>query len=318
MAEMSVAKSVMRVPEALYAYYRRCQVFRRNGAQCKAPAEKGSRICHAHAGQLAMAVRRERECRAVLAEAVAEMRRRGRPDCEMADLLTDFKGIQVTTAVMARALIKGAIDCKTAGQMVVHLQTFSKLLWQIHRKTKSTTEARRHGEKQGSPQICADERRLGKPKTRKDLPLIHTDLKKLPKAKSLPRIHADGADWTELLWKIHRKERKEKHISPQICTDERRLSKPKERGYHRAHREAQRTRALTTKDTKKHEGLPQICADERRLSKPKETMPLLMAVPKNLYRERAANCDGAKVLPFEASAFRDRSWAHGPPKSKAA
>src|SRR5690349_24364287 len=83
-------------PEARYAYYRRCQVFRRNGEQCKAPAEKGSHICHAHAGQLAMAVRRERELRAVLAEAVAEMRRRGKPEFEPVDLFMDFKGIQVT------------------------------------------------------------------------------------------------------------------------------------------------------------------------------------------------------------------------------
>jgi hypothetical protein len=120
---------VERVPEARYSYYRRCQVFRRTGKQCKAPAETGSHICHAHAGQLATAVRRERERRAVLAEAVAEMRRRGKPECEMADLFTDFKGIQVTSAAMARALIDGRIDCKTAGQMVVHLQTCSKLLW---------------------------------------------------------------------------------------------------------------------------------------------------------------------------------------------
>jgi len=82
MAEMGVMEDTMRVPEARYAYYRRCQVFRRNGEQCKAPAEKGSYICHAHAGQLAMAVRRERERRAVLAEAVAEMRRRGKPEFE--------------------------------------------------------------------------------------------------------------------------------------------------------------------------------------------------------------------------------------------
>ena len=61
----------------------------------------------------------------------------------------------------------GRIDCKTAGQMVVHLQTLSKLLWQIHRKER---------------------------KGRKDLPLIHadnTDLKRLPNLKPLPRIHAD-------------------------------------------------------------------------------------------------------------------------------
>jgi hypothetical protein len=124
----SVAAEPGRIPEARYTYYRRCRVFRRNGEQCKAPAEKGSYICHAHAGQLALAVRRERERRAVLAEAVAEMRRKGRPEFEMADLFMDFKGIQVTLAKMAQALIDGRIDCKTAGRLVVQLQTASKLL----------------------------------------------------------------------------------------------------------------------------------------------------------------------------------------------
>jgi hypothetical protein len=122
-----------RVPEARYAYYQRCQIFRKGGEQCKAPAEKGALICHAHAGQLAMAVRRERERRAVLEEAVAEMRRRGRPEFEAKDLFMDFKGIQVTVAKMSQALIDGRIDCKTAGQLVVQLQTASKLLWLYHR-----------------------------------------------------------------------------------------------------------------------------------------------------------------------------------------
>jgi len=149
------APTAARVPEARYAYYRRCQVFRRGGEQCKAPAEKGSLICYAHDGQLATAVRRERERRAVLEEAVAQMRRRGRPDCEMADLFMDFKGINVTLAVMAQALIDGRIDCKTAGRLVVQLQTVSKLLWILHRKGR---EGRK--EKQVLPQICADERRL--------------------------------------------------------------------------------------------------------------------------------------------------------------
>ncbi len=75
----------------------------------------------------------------------------------MADLLTDFKGIQVTIAVMAQALIDGRIDCKTAGRLVVELQTMSKLLWMAHCK---------------------------KPKT---LPLINaddTDLKKSPGVKA--------------------------------------------------------------------------------------------------------------------------------------
>ncbi len=159
-----------RVPEERYAYYRRCQVFRRSGEQCKAPAEKDAHICYAHAGQRAMALRRERERRAVLAEAVAEMRHKGRPEFEMADLLMDFKGIQVTLAVMARAVIDGRIDCTTAGRLAMELQMMSKLLWMLHRK----------GGEGG-----------------KDLPLINTgdtDRKKLPKAKALPRINTDDTD----------------------------------------------------------------------------------------------------------------------------
>src|SRR5579864_468184 len=138
MAETSAVEGVMGVPEARYAYYRRCQVFRRGGVQCKAPAEKGSHICYAHAGQLATAVRRERERQAVLAEAVAQMRKRGRPECGMADLFMDLKGINVTLAVMMKAVIDGRIDCKTAGRLVVQLQTVSKLLRMLHRaKTKN-------------------------------------------------------------------------------------------------------------------------------------------------------------------------------------
>jgi hypothetical protein len=117
-----------RIPEARYAYYRRCEVFRKGGEQCKAPAEKGSHICYAHAAQQAMAFRQDLERRIVLAEAVAEMRRQGHRKCELDSLLMDFKGIQVTLAVMARAIIGGRIDCKTAGRLVVHLQTMSKLL----------------------------------------------------------------------------------------------------------------------------------------------------------------------------------------------
>src|SRR5712672_4415 len=90
-----------RILQARYGYYRRCQVFRHNGEQCKAPAEKGSHICYAHAGQQAMAFRRDLERRVVLAEAVVEMRRQGQTECELENLLMDFKGIQVTLAVMA-------------------------------------------------------------------------------------------------------------------------------------------------------------------------------------------------------------------------
>ena len=204
----AVAPVPGRIPEARYAYYRRCQVFRKGGQQCKAPAEKGSHICHAHAGQLAMAVRRQWDLRAVLEEAVAQMRRRGRPECEMADLFMDFKGINMTLAVMAKAVITGRIDCKTAGQLVLQLQTFSKLLWQIHRKGR---EGRI--ESQLSSQISADDRRLEKEKAlttkvtkehegRKTLPLINTDNTDLRKT-------ADDAG------------------PPQIYDDERRLGRPK-------------------------------------------------------------------------------------------
>jgi hypothetical protein len=167
-------------------------MFRRNGEQCKAPAEKGSEICHAHAAQQATAFRRDLERRIVLAEAVAEMRRRGHTKCELANLLMDFKGIQVTLAVMARAVIAGRIDCKTAGRLIVHLQTMSKLLWMLYRKNKTLPrintdlkevkakdnpaanydeEARRHGEQPKLPQIGEDERRLNRGQ---ELPVVPT------------------------------------------------------------------------------------------------------------------------------------------------
>jgi hypothetical protein len=47
--------------------------------------------------------------------------------------------------------------------MVVHLQTCSKLLWQIHRKGR---EGRK--ENQESPRICPDERRLSTSRLRNE------------------------------------------------------------------------------------------------------------------------------------------------------
>jgi len=192
-------KENRKAPEARYAYYRRCQVFRKGGEQCKAPAEKGSHICYAHAGQLATAVRREQQRRAILEEAVAQMRRRGRPECEMADLFMDFKGINVTLAVMAQALIDGRIDCKTAGRLVVQLQTVSKLLRMLHRKGR---EGRK--EKPISPQIYAEERRLENQKrtaearrrgeNQKALPLMNTDRKKTAETpEEQPKAERDWA-----------------------------------------------------------------------------------------------------------------------------
>lgn len=268
-----------RVPEARYAYYRRCQIFRRNGTQCKAPAEKGSHICHAHAGQLAMAVRQERDRRAVLAEAVAEMRRRGKPECEMADLFTDFKGIQVTLAVMAQALIDGRIDCKTAGRLVVHLQTMSKLLWMVHREGRKGRKGN-----QIWPQICADERRLSKRTyhrghkgaqtekagdgflrmgARAESPYMHTEktsaaIQDKGTGKALPRINTDATDRKKTL--------------PLIASDDTDRKKPST---------GQNWSVMSSV----------WCADQSA---------------------------GARIFKLQATAFGDRSRAHGPPETKAA
>src|ERR1051325_11498771 len=56
-------------------------------------------------------------------------------------------------AAMAQALIAGRIDCRTAGRLVVQLQTMSKLLWMSHCKGCQGSK------KQVSPQICTDTRR---------------------------------------------------------------------------------------------------------------------------------------------------------------
>jgi hypothetical protein len=141
--------SLSRVPEARYAYYRRCQAFRKNGEQCKAPAETGAHICYAHARQQAMEFRRKLELSILLAEVVRRMRARGRPEFEIADIFMDFNAIQVTLGVMAQAIIGGRIDCKTAGRLAVGLQTAAKVLRIIHRKGQIR-----------SPQMNTDERRL--------------------------------------------------------------------------------------------------------------------------------------------------------------
>jgi hypothetical protein len=148
---------VARVPQERYAYFRRCQVFRKGGEQCKAPAEKDSHICYAHAGQQALTLRRKLQLMVVLAEVARRMRARGKPEFEVADIFMDFNAIQVTLPVMAEALIDGRIDCKTAGRLALGLQTAAKLLRMMQSKGTSTIAARRHGEEPGLPQIFAVE-----------------------------------------------------------------------------------------------------------------------------------------------------------------
>ncbi len=137
-----------------YAYYRRCQVIRRNGEQCKAPAEKGAHICHSHALQQEMARRRKEARRALLTEVARQMSRATGRECEPAEVFCSFEGIQRAISEAARALIEGRIDCKTAGRLAVDLQMAAKLL----RMVSFNREGRRERQ---LPQICAEQRRFG-------------------------------------------------------------------------------------------------------------------------------------------------------------
>jgi hypothetical protein len=131
--------------EARYAYYRRCQEFCKSGEQCKAPAEKGEAICHAHAEQRDMAACREAERRTVLELAAAEMARRTRRHCSVAEMLMSFDGIQTTIAVAAQALIKGTLNCKTAGRLLWELQCMATLLRTVQRaKAQTTKDTKEH------------------------------------------------------------------------------------------------------------------------------------------------------------------------------
>jgi hypothetical protein len=151
------------MPEARYAYYRRCQVFKKYGEQCKAPAEKGAHICYAHAREQAAAFRRKLQLTILLAGVVRRMRQRGMPEFEAADIFMDFNAIQVTLGVVAQAVIDGRIDCKTAGRLLIGLQTAAKVLRMIHRQGREVREGQ-----QIRPQICADESRSGKGLTTKN------------------------------------------------------------------------------------------------------------------------------------------------------
>ena len=294
-----------RTPEARYAYYRRCQVFRKGGAQCKAPAEKGSHICHAHAGQLATAVRRERELGAVLAEAVGQMRRRGKPECEMADLFMDFNGIQTLLAVMAQAVIDGRIECKTSGRLLVQLQAASKLLWMLHRK----------GRKENGilPQICADDSTLSKEKAS-----TTKNTKEHEGRKTLPLMNADNTDLKE--------SGREQHLTiesrgcgeqqkplPQINAANTDLGKAEE-AQHLTREARRRAEQQTT--------LPLMNADNTDLKETGREQHLTIEPPRHGERPRAERNWTANqreetriALVGKVRALAERcGWAHAPPE----
>lgn len=114
--------------EARYAYYRRCQVFLRNGRQCKAPAMKGEDICNNHAGQIAAERRRQRERQAVLCAVVEQMRSAGLRHFETADIFADRRAIQKAISVVALAIATERIEMATAKGLLMELQMAARLL----------------------------------------------------------------------------------------------------------------------------------------------------------------------------------------------
>jgi len=102
--------------EERYAYYRRCQVFRKGGQQCKAPAMKGQEVCHKH-------------------EAKADMERRRAAMWERLALppLVDFKSVQRAIARVAQALAEDSIDDKTASEALHRLQNAGVALRRLGR-----------------------------------------------------------------------------------------------------------------------------------------------------------------------------------------
>jgi hypothetical protein len=94
--------------EKRYGYYRRCQTFRRNGEQCKAPAMKGDSLCYKHAQEADLEQRRQM------------MRRRfALPP------LRDLKTVQRSLGEVAKAIIDNRIDEDYASELLQELERAS-------------------------------------------------------------------------------------------------------------------------------------------------------------------------------------------------
>ena len=91
--------------EARYGYYRRCQRFRKNGQQCKAPAMKGEPLCHQHAQ-----------------EAEMELRRQTMRQSFVLPPLRDMKTIQRQLGEVAKAIIEDRIDDDYAVELLAQLE----------------------------------------------------------------------------------------------------------------------------------------------------------------------------------------------------
>jgi|ERR1043166_253631 hypothetical protein len=98
------------IVEERYSYYRRCQRFRRNGQQCKAPAMKDSDRCYKHQEQ-------------------ADIERRRQEQFTLPPLV-DLKTIQREIGNVAQALLEDRIDEDYAGELLQKLESASMALRQ--------------------------------------------------------------------------------------------------------------------------------------------------------------------------------------------
>jgi hypothetical protein len=93
------------IVEERYGYYRRCQRFRRNGQQCKAPAMKDADRCYKHQEQ-------------------TDIERRRRAQYTLPPLV-DLKTVQREIGNVAQALIQDRIDEDYAGELLQKLESAS-------------------------------------------------------------------------------------------------------------------------------------------------------------------------------------------------
>src|SRR5579859_7726612 len=105
------------IVEERYGYYRRCQRFRRNGQQCKAPAMKGAERCYKHQEQ-------------------ADIERRRREQFTLPPLV-DLKTVQREIGKVAQALIEDRIDEDYAGELLQKLERASIRLRPVGRRKRS-------------------------------------------------------------------------------------------------------------------------------------------------------------------------------------
>src|SRR5438270_7426737 len=112
------------IVEARYGYYRRCQRFRKNGQQCKAPAMKDADVCYKHQQR-------------------ADLERRWRAQYTLPPLV-DLATVRRAINDVTQALWQDRIDEDYAAELLQDLERAS-----TSERQEPTTETRRHGEKKG-------------------------------------------------------------------------------------------------------------------------------------------------------------------------